>query len=292
MGVARLHPHPAQHKCALNKRGTGVTHIITIGNEKGGSGKSTMSMHVSIALARMGWRVAAMDLDLRQLSFGRYIENRRNFMAKDGHDLPCPRFMPLPELDPARVPDGTQLADLRMSAVLEDVQGWADFLLIDCPGSHTRYSQFAHSVADTLITPINDSFIDFDLLARTDPDTGRVLAPSIYSEMVWKARQSRAEAGLRPMDWIVLRNRLGTTAMHNKRRVGHALEQLSKRIGFRIAPGFSERVVFRELFPKGLTLLDLKDVGGETLNMSHIAARQEVRDLLTALALPNIEVSV
>ncbi|MBN2759295.1 MAG: AAA family ATPase [Rhodobacteraceae bacterium] len=269
-----------------------MTHIITIGNEKGGSGKSTMSMHVSVALARMGWRVAAMDLDLRQLSFGRYIENRRTFMAKTGYDLPCPHFIALPDLDPATVPEGGQLADLRMGAALEQAQGWADFLLIDCPGSHTRYSQFAHSVANTLITPINDSFIDFDLLARTDPDTGRVLAPSIYSEMVWKARQTRAEAGLRPMDWIVLRNRLGTTAMHNKRRVGTALEQLSKRIGFRIAPGFSERVIFRELFPKGLTLMDLQDIGGESMNMSQIAARQEVRDLLTALALPNVAVSV
>lgn len=269
-----------------------MTHIITIGNEKGGSGKSTMSMHVSVALARMGWRVAAMDLDLRQLSFGRYIENRRAFMAREAHDLPCPVFMPLPEMDPDSLPEGANLADARMSAVLETVQDQFDFLLIDCPGSHTRYSQFAHSVANTLITPINDSFIDFDLLARTDPDTGRVLAPSIYSEMVWKARQTRAEAGMRPLDWIVLRNRLGTTAMHNKRKVGAALEQLAKRIGFRIAPGFSERVIFRELFPKGLTLLDLKDVGGETMTMSHIAARQEVRDLLTALDLPGVTVSV
>jgi chromosome partitioning protein len=269
-----------------------VTHIITIGNEKGGSGKSTMSMHVSVALARMGWRVAAMDLDLRQLSFGRYIENRRAFLARSGIDLPCPGFMALPEMDEGSLPKGANLADARMSAVLEAVQDSADFLLIDCPGSHTRYSQFAHSVADTLITPINDSFIDFDLLARTDPDTGRVIAPSIYSEMVWKARQTRAEAGMRPLDWIVLRNRLGTTAMHNKRKVGAALEELAKRIGFRIAPGFSERVVFRELFPKGLTLLDLKDVGGETMTMSHIAARQELRDLLIALDLPGVTVSV
>lgn len=269
-----------------------MTHIITVGNEKGGSGKSTMSMHVSVALARMGWRVAAMDLDLRQLSFGRYIENRRNFIFKGGYDLPCPTFMALPEIDPANLPEGAQLADARMSAALERAQAEADFLLIDCPGSHTRYSQFAHSVADTLVTPINDSFIDFDLLARTDPDTGRVLAPSIYSEMVWKARQTRAEAGMRPLDWIVLRNRLGTTAMHNKRKVGAALEQLSKRIGFRLAPGFSERVIFRELFPKGLTLLDLKDTGGETMTMSHIAARQEVRDLLAALDLPGVNISV
>jgi chromosome partitioning protein len=268
-----------------------MAHIIVVGNEKGGSGKSTVSMHVSVALARMGLRVGAMDLDIRQLSFGRYIENRRAFMARHGHDLPCPDFHPLPDAAEFDLPDGPQLHDARMSAALETLTAHSDFIVIDCPGSHTRYSQFAHSVADTLITPINDSFIDFDLLARTDPETGAVLAPSIYSEMVWKARQTRAMAGLRPLNWIVLRNRMGTTAMHNKRKVGDALEALAARIGFRLAPGFSERVVFRELFPKGLTLLDLADLG-EAMTMSHIAARQELRELMLTLELPDLAVNV
>lgn len=269
-----------------------MAHIIVIGNEKGGSGKSTVSMHVSVALTRMGQRVGAMDLDLRQLSFGRYIENRQNFIARSGLDLPLPRFLPLPDLPADTLPEGVNAYDIRMGSALETLEKDCDFILIDCPGAHTRPSQFAHSVADTLITPINDSFIDFDLLARTDPETGRVLAPSIYSEMVWKARQTRATAGMPPLDWIVLRNRMGTTAMHNKRKVGDALEQLSARIGFRLAAGFSERVIFRELFPRGLTLLDLPDLGTESLTMSNIAARQELRELLVTLKLPGVKITV
>jgi chromosome partitioning protein len=268
-----------------------MAHIIVVGNEKGGSGKSTVSMHVSVALARMGWRVGAMDLDLRQLTFGRYVENRRVWTARNGLALPSPRFLPLPPAPPELTGD-TNPHDARMSAALEQLEPECDFILIDCPGAHTRLSQYAHSVADTLITPINDSFVDFDLLARTDPETGKVLSPSIYSEMVWKARQTRAQAGLRPLDWVVLRNRLGTTAMHNKRKVGDALDELRSRIGFRLAPGFSERVIFRELFPKGLTLLDLSDTGGESLTFSHIAARQEVRELLHTLALPGVAVTI
>lgn len=267
-----------------------MAHIIVTGNEKGGSGKSTVSIHVAVALARQGFRVGAMDLDLRQLTFGRYLENRAAFMARHGHALPLPRFLPLPDVDPASLPHGANPHDARMSAALETLTPDCDFIVIDCPGSHTRLSQFAHSVADTLVTPINDSFIDFDLLGRIDPDTGQVLAPSIYAEMVWKARQTRAQAGLRPLDWIVLRNRLGTTAMHNKRKVGAALEQLHKRIGFRLAAGFSERVIFRELFPNGLTLLDLPDLGESAMNLSHVAARQELRDLLQTLALPGVQV--
>ena len=100
----------------------------------------------------------------------------------------------------------------------------------------------------------------------------------------------RAQAGLRPSDWVVVRNRLGAQAMVNKKKIGDALDQLSERIGFRVAPGFSERVTFRELFPRGLTLLDLKDIGVERMNISMVAARQELRDLMTALKLPGVKV--
>ncbi len=114
-----------------------------------------------------------------------------------------------------------------------------------------------------------------------------VIGPSVYSEMVWSARQLRAQAGLASIDWIVLRNRVGTQRMVNKEKMEHVLKLLSKRIGFRIAPGFSEQVIFRELFPRGLTLLDLKEVGVKQLNISNIAARQELRDLMKALKLPS-----
>ena len=268
-----------------------MAHIIVVGNEKGGSGKSTTCMHVATALCRMGHRVSGLDLDLRQKSFGRYVENRLAYLARAGLTLPSPDYRDLPEIDPATLPPGENPFDQRLSAAVTALEPVSDFIIIDCPGSHTRLSQVAHSLADTLITPLNDSFVDFDLLARMDMETGRVKGPSIYSEMVWGARQLRAQAGLKPIDWIVLRNRLGAQQMHNKKKVGAALEELSRRIGFRVAPGFSERVIFRELFPRGLTLLDLKDTGVDQLNLSNIAARQEVRDLMHALRLPGVSVT-
>ncbi|MBK5947160.1 ATPase [Rhodobacter veldkampii DSM 11550] len=267
-----------------------MAHIIIVGNEKGGSGKSTTCMHVSTALVRMGFRVGALDLDLRQRSFGRYIENRMTFLAREGLALPTPNYRLLPEVDAVRLEPGQDPLDQQLATAVATLEADSDFIVIDCPGSHTKLSQMAHSLADTLITPLNDSFIDFDLLARIDPETGRVSGPSIYAEMVWAARQLRARAGLKPIDWIVLRNRLGAQQMHNKKKVGAALEELSRRIGFRVAPGFSERVIFRELFPRGLTLLDLRDLGVESLNMSNIAARQELRDLMQELRLPGVTV--
>lgn len=265
-----------------------MPHYIVVGNEKGGAGKSTVSIHIATALARMGHDIAVLDLDLRQRSFGRFIENRRAACAREGVALAIPTLADLPQVPPEEVPEGENAYDLRLGRALEALEAHS-FVLIDCPGSHTRLSQVSHSLADTLVTPMNDSFVDFDMLARLDPDTGNVKGPSVYSEMVWNARQMRAEAGMKAMDWLVVRNRLGPQQMINKRKVGDALVQLSKRIGFRVEPGFSERVIFRELFPRGLTLLDLRDMKADRLSLSNIAARQEVRELITNLRLPGVK---
>lgn len=260
-----------------------MAHKIVVGNEKGGAGKSTVSMHVATALARIGHSVGVVDLDLRQKTFGRYMHNRTSHMAEAGLDLPTPLYHDVP------VSEGDE--EGKINGALEALEPRCEFVLIDCPGSHTRLSQLAHSLADTLVTPLNDSFVDFDLLAHIDTEGDRITGPSVYSEMVWRARQERAVAGGKPIDWVVLRNRVGAQQMVNKQKMVQAVDKLSKRIGFRVAPGFSERVVFRELFPRGLTLLDLKDAGVRQLNMSNIAARQELRELIKALNLPGVTVN-
>ncbi len=265
-----------------------MPHIIVMGNEKGGSGKSTTAMHVATALAREGHAVGAIDLDLRQQSLFRYLDNRADYMRRHAIDLPIPR----------RAQPRPSEVDSRIEAEAEDQAGFDEaiadlaadcaFILIDCPGAHTGFSRMAHAIADTLVTPMNDSLVDFDMLARLDPETGRIRGPSVYAEMVWKARQSRAATGRRPMDWLVLRNRIAALDARNKRRVGAALDELATRIGFRVVPGFSERVIFRELFLSGLTLLDLREADPAAMTLSNIAARQEVRDLMRALSLPGL----
>lgn len=265
-----------------------MAHIIVVGNEKGGAGKSTVSMHVATALARMGHKIGTLDLDLRQKSLGRYIANRKAYLAKEGLDLPSPVYSDLPDVDQSSLKPGENAYDHRLSVAVSQLEPENDFILIDCPGSHTRLSQVAHSLADTLITPLNDSFIDFDLLAHVDSEGENITGPSIYSEMVWNARQLRAQAGLSPIDWIVVRNRLGAQNMVNKQKMEKALDRLARRIGFRTAPGFNERVIFRELFPRGLTLLDLRDIGVKNLNISNVAARQELRELIKSLNLPDV----
>lgn len=262
-----------------------MTHVIVMGNEKGGSGKSTTAMHLITALVRSGHRVGALDLDLRQQSLFRYLDNREDYMRRKGITLPMPRRLGLAASDLDSKAEAEAEEQSRFEEAVEDLRSDCAYIVIDCPGSCSAYARLAHAVADTLITPMNDSLVDFDLLARLDPATGRVRGPSVYAEMVWKARQARAAAGRIPTDWVVLRNRMSTLDARNKRRVAGALAELAPRIGFRLLPGFSERVVFRELFLSGLTLLDLKETDAPAMTMSNIAARQEVRELVKALDL-------
>jgi chromosome partitioning protein len=265
----------------------GRAHVLVIGNEKGGSGKSTTALHIAVALMGEGARVATLDLDARQGTLSRYIENRVAHARRKGVDLPMPAHavVTLSALPDRSAAEADETA--RFEAALEPAMASVDFVIIDTPGSDTHLSRLAHTSADTLLTPLNDSFIDLDLLARVDPDTLKIVRPSIYAEAVWKQRQLRAIQGGRPVDWVVMRNRLSSLAARNKRDMGAVLEALAKRIGFRIAAGLSERVIYKELFLSGLTLLDLRrGKNGPPMTLSHVAARQEVRDLVAALTLP------
>jgi chromosome partitioning protein len=250
-------------------------HLIVFANEKGGSGKSTTAVHVAVALAAAGRRVAAIDLDTRQRTLGRYLENRAETAKKQLVGLPSPSFE---TFDPAKNDDiAGRIAALRETA---------DVVVIDTPGRDDAYARAAIERADTLVTPINDSFIDLDLIGQVDAETYRIKRPSFYAELVWDARKVRAKADGKTVDWVVLRNRLQHVEARNMRRVAAALAELSKRVGFRVIPGLSERVIYRELFPKGLTLLDMAAIGSDA-GLAHVAARQELREMVAGLALPD-----
>lgn len=248
-------------------------HIVVFANEKGGTGKSTCAVHVAVALASLGARVSGLDLDHRQRTFYRYLENRTQTAQRRGIALPTPRFdvfggAPIDQL-------GDKLVGL---------MDGADFLVVDTPGRDDPLARHMATMAHTLVTPMNDSFVDFDLIGNVDAESFKVLRPSFYAELIWNARKTRAQVDGGTIDWVVLRNRVQHMEARNMRRVGEAMGELSRRVGFRVVPGLSERVIFRELFPSGLTLLDRGQLG--ELGTSHIAARQELREMLAGLALP------
>ena len=257
--------------------------VIVVANEKGGSGKSTVAVHVAVALLKRGQRVATIDLDLRQRTFTHYIENRRIWAGRIGRDLAMPVHLSLDET-------GEEAAASRLSGALAGLAESYDSVVIDTPGHDTPLMRLAHTAADILITPLNDSFVDLDVLGSLDPDTLTVHGVSHYARTVEEARVQRVTSGQTPTDWIVLRNRLSMTPTRNKRLVGAGLDGLSRRLGFRCVEGLAERVVFREFYLRGLTALDDLDEAtlGKRPTMSHVTARQEVGSLLAAMNLDGL----
>lgn len=266
----------------ITSSGAATPHRIVFANEKGGTGKSTTAMHVAIALAYQGARISAIDLDSRQRTLHRYLENRAETIRRRGIALPTATF---------EVFRGNSVEELE--AMATEVGAGHDFLLFDTPGRDDPFARHVAASADTLVTPLNDSFVDFDLIGQVDAETFKVRRLSFYAEMIWEARKKRALAGMREantgqkgreMDWVVVRNRTQHVEARNMKRIDQALGELSKRVGFRVANGLSERVIYRELFPSGLTLLDKGHLG--ELGTSHLVARQEMRSLVMGLNLP------
>jgi len=260
--------------------------VIVVGNEKGGSGKSTVAMHIAIALTKSGQAAATIDLDTRQKSFTRYVDNRRAWARQAGRKLDIPEHFCFGNLN---YPSADEEA-AGCKALEDTVDTLADrygVVVIDTPGQDSYLARHAHSLADILITPLNDSFVDLDVLGTVDPTTLRVTGVSHYAQMVEDARGQRRVRDSGTIDWIVLRNRLSTLGSRNKRLVGEGLQELSRRLNFRHIEGLAERVIFREFYPRGLTAVD--DLDEATLNarptMSHITARLEMLKLLAALGL-------
>ena len=260
--------------------------VIVVGNEKGGAGKSTVAIHLATALLHAGKRVAHVDLDLRQQSMARFVSNRATWAAANHVRVPMPEPSPLDGEGVRLAAEGPEAAVVAFEAAFGEARERADVVVIDTPGSDTPVSRAAHARADLLVTPLNDSFVDFDMLGHVDPVTLQLTSPSLYAESVWEARKAKMMSERRAMDWLVLRNRLATAEARNRKRLDERIEALSKKVGFRIGPGLRDRVIYRELFPFGLTIADLSaEVRPVAVSLAHVAARQELRAMMSAAGL-------
>ncbi|MEN0000330.1 MAG: division plane positioning ATPase MipZ [Pseudomonadota bacterium] len=274
----------------VRARKNDACHFVVCGNEKGGSGKSTMSMHVAVGLMHLGFRVATVDIDVRQATLTSYQLARRRWQSGLEKALRSPTHYHLPACGQRGADPVNGQADEQLRAfetLCRELEQRYDFVVIDTPGSYTVLSNFAHRFADTLITPINDSFIDFDVLAKIDPDNFQIIEPTNYAITVREARRERRLKGEGLLDWVVVRNRLSAITSRNEKRVYNCMRELGMMLGYRLADGVGERVIFREYFHKGLTALDTRPTNANgTISLSHQAARTEVRRLIDLLGLP------
>jgi chromosome partitioning protein len=262
-------------------------HLVVLGNEKGGAGKSTIAMHVAVALMNFGQRVATIDLDLRQRTLTHYVENRRAWAKQSSTNPTIPAHFCIARGSAQSSDDNETIEFAGFVDALTAVEQDHDFIVIDTPGSDSHLTRLAHSMANTLVTPLNDSFLDFDVLGTVDPNSYAVTGESHYARMVREARQQRRMADGVQLDWVVVRNRLSMLETRNKQRIVQGLNDLATRLGFRCADALAERVIYREFFPRGLTALD--DLNERTLgtkpSLSHLTARHELINLIEALRL-------
>jgi chromosome partitioning protein len=249
-------------------------HIVVVGNQKGGSGKSTFAMHIIIALLKAGRRVASLDLDSCQLTLTRYLGNRREWARKHNLKLELSDHCPV-----------SHVSQLRKFGRRDT----HDFIVIDTPGGVQHLSLIAHGMADTLITPINDSLVDLDVMVAMEPNN-RQPQPSLYAKAVRRALEARQKVSGQATDWIVVRNRLEPVPSRNQHQISQVLEVMRRTLGFRTACGLLERPVYREFFAAGLTAFDPVD-GSEAPSepsASTSIARLEVQNLIREIGLIHV----
>ena len=260
---------------------TKKAHIIVVSNEKGGTGKSTISMHLAIKLLQEGFSVATVDMDGRQGTLSRYIENRQSFCEKNRLSLPMPaHFKFEPQENYSLIPADRGRVCHEISKLITNY----DALIIDTPGNKNYLFGEAHKFADTLITPISDSLIDLNVLSEIDFEAGRVGKPGHYASYIWDVKKYLASQGKAYLNWIVTGNKISALNSRNKNIVFDYLEKLSKLYGFRICPGLKDRVIYKELFLEGLTVLDMQNNDlKRRMSVSHIAAKREIRALAESI---------
>ena len=259
--------------------------VIVVGNEKGGSGKSTLSIHLAVSYLYSGYKVATIDLDGRQGTLTRYIENRVRYAEENKLDLPMPEHL---VVTPSQFSNkrSSEEDEKQLNDEIKDLKNDYDVIVIDTPGTFSHLSNAGHKNADILVTPVNDSLVDIDVIANIDPNTKEIISESQYTENIREIQKKRAELGKDELIWIVLRNRISHIDAKNKREVDAILKVLQEKLGFMYISGIGERVVYREMFLKGLTILDLLKLGEDEISISHIAAKNELLSVLNAINIP------
>lgn len=207
--------------------------IIAVSHDESGVGKSTIAFTLVVALANVGLRVAAVDLDPRQRSLMNALARRDAIARRLAINLPAPQEQV------SQIESGAMLCD-----ELRRLGGQSDVVVIDGAENDSGIVRRTFAIADAVLTPISGSIVGLDPHGK-------------FAQAVNDIRQVRRAYGLGTFDWVVVQNRVRHPGGRNHCRTEAALEALAPQLGFRIAPSLADREAYRELFQLGLIHLDL-----------------------------------
>ena len=207
-------------------------HVIVVGNEKGGAGKSTISIHLTVALLEGGLqgrlhrsRHAPADADA--------VLRKSPFLVAATRDWPIelPLHCAMRARRNATTSAPTRRWSSRMFAdAIGAVEHEYEFVVIDTPASDSYLMRLAHSLADTLVSPLNDSYVDIDVFSRVQHDRTQRGAVSQYADLVMQARRKRRLVDNGVIDWVMVRNRIASIASNNARQIAVSIARLSHGI--------------------------------------------------------------
>jgi chromosome partitioning protein len=115
--------------------------VITVAQQKGGAGKTTVAIHIALALHAAGRRVALVDID-PQGSLTRWAELRRQSLGADAG------------------PPVHSVAGWRASSEIDRLKRAVDFVVVDSPPHAQTDAKTVIRAADLVVVPVQPSALD------------------------------------------------------------------------------------------------------------------------------------